>query len=79
MKKLASVTLLAGLGILTGCAQDKGIDWGSTPAYSSRENGQRIVRNWGYEGGQLVDDWDSFWLLTPASDLTMWNVQTSSP
>lgn len=73
MKKLALLGLLAI--ILTGC----GVDWGSTPAYSSRERNQQIWRNWNYEGGMMVDDVDSFLLLRPASGLTMWNVRTPSP
>ena len=78
MKKLAIVAIVACLGLVgSGCAQN--IDWGSTPAYSSHENGQRIVRNWGYDGGQLVDDVDSALLLVPASGMTMWNVRTPYP
>lgn len=79
MKKLAIVVMVAGLGLVgSGCTQNN-VDWGSTPAYSSRENNQRIMRNWNYEGAQMVDDVDSALLLVPASGMTMWNVRTPYP
>jgi len=53
--------LLAG-----GCA---------TPGYSASERSQLIQRDFDYNGGQMIDDWDSFWLLRPASHLTTWSVQ----
>jgi len=71
MKKLSLLCLL--MLVLTGC----GVDWGSTPAYTSRERNQQIWRNWNYEGAQMVDDWDHFWLLRPSSSLTLWNVHSS--
>ena len=61
-------TLMAGLLLLgsTGC---------QTPAYSSQERFQMIGRNWGYEYEQINDDVDTFWLLRPATELTVWHVQ----
>lgn len=67
-KKLAVIGLLATM--LGGC----GVDWGSTPTLSSKQRSAQIWRNWNYEGAQAVDDWDHFWLLRPASGLTIWNV-----
>lgn len=67
MKTLVLGTLLLGLSVLaTGCA---------TPAYSARERGQMIVRNWDYEWKQAQDDIDSVLLLRPAGHLTVWNVR----
>lgn len=36
---------------------------------------QEIDSNWAYEGQQAVDDLDSFLLLRPSSDLTMWDAR----
>ena len=78
MKNLAKFGAACGLAVLAvGCAQPG--DIGATPGYSAHQNGQRIVLNWDYEGKQAVDDWDDFWLLTPASKMTIWNVRTSEP
>jgi hypothetical protein len=78
MKKIATLSLLAaGLLALTlaggGCARPGEFGW--TPAYSAKERGELIARNWDYEGKQLMDDMDSALLLRPASHLTMWNVR----
>ncbi len=67
MRKIALLLLVAGTASLTtGCA---------TPAYSAKEREALIRRNREYEFRQAVDDWDSFWLLRPASRLTIWNVR----
>lgn len=67
MKLLPLIALLAGSMLLTtGCG---------TPGYSATERNQQIARNWSYEGGQAVDDFDHILLLRPASHLTLWNVQ----
>jgi len=72
MKVLALLSLVFLSSLMAGCGQNR---WGSTPAYTASERDQQIARNWNYEGGQMVDDWDSFWLLRPASTLTIWNVR----
>jgi hypothetical protein len=67
MKRIALFGLLAaGTFLSTGCA---------TPAYSPQERNKMIARNQNYEFKQAVDDWDSFWLLRPASQLTIWHVR----
>lgn len=72
--KLAVLLLLSVSGmLLSGCARPG--ELGYTPGYSAKERDQQIARNWDYDGKQLVDDWDSFWLMRPASSLTIWNVR----
>ena len=68
MKKFLLLLILCG-GMMTsgGC--------GSTPAYSAKERGQLIWRNWNYDGAQAMDDVDMLLLLRPAGRLTMWNVR----
>ena len=67
MKRIALFGLLAaGTFLSTGCA---------TPAYSPRERNKMIARNWNYEARQAVDDFDSLFLLRPASRLTIWHVR----
>jgi hypothetical protein len=68
MKRIAMFLLLAGT-VLTcgGCL--------GTPGYTGRERARMIGRSWSYEGGQLVDDFDSFMLLRPPSKMTTWNVR----
>ena len=67
MKLIALLALLCGFVFLsTGC---------TTPAYSAKERRTMISRNQRYEARQVVDDWDTFWLLRPASHLTIWNVR----
>jgi len=68
MKTLALLTALMVTlsSFSTGC---------QTPGYTAQERFQLIGRNWGYEWEQLNDDVDSFFLLRPASHLTIWNVQ----
>ena len=68
MKKFFLLLILVGtIGLSGGC--------GSTPAYSSRERGQNICRNWNYDGAQAMDDIDHLLLLQPTGRLTLWNVR----
>ena len=70
MKKLVLLALLATISFLsTGC--------GATPAYSGRERGRLIARNWGYQGRQINDDIDHLLLLRAGGNLTKWNVKAS--
>ena len=49
---------LAGLALTVGgCARPGEFGW--TPAYTAKERGDLIARNWDYEGKQLMDDVDS--------------------
>ena len=69
LKNRSSLLLLALAGLAvssTGC---------STPAYSARERGQMIARNWGLEWQMAQDDVDEALLLHPVSTLTRWNVR----
>ena len=71
MSKLLKAVSLLALAVLPvtsgGCL--------APPAYTPLERYQMIGRNIDYEGRQAVDDWDHFWLLRPASRLTIWNVR----
>jgi hypothetical protein len=72
-KSLTIVTLVA-TGLLTvGCARPG--EFGYTPAYTSKERGEQIARNWDLEGKQSQDDIDSIFLLRPSSKLTIWSVR----
>ena len=73
MRKLLALVLLAGAMVGTGCARPNEVGW--TPAYTSTEREQAILRNWDYEGKQSQDDIDHILLLRPASHLTVWNVR----
>lgn len=78
MRTLALFGLLvASVALSTGCAPTKlgRTEWGYTPGYTAAEHSDMILRNWDYEGKQIVDDLDSFFLLNPASTLTTWNVR----
>jgi hypothetical protein len=75
MKKLV-LTGLIGLGMsafLSGCARPGEVGW--TPAYTANENGQRILRNWDYDGKQLIDGIDYVLLVDQPSHMTIWNVR----
>jgi hypothetical protein len=75
MRKLTLTgLLLIGATLFSGCTTPP-IDWGSTPAYSSRERGRLIWRNWNNEGAQINDDIDSALLLRPQSRMTIWHVR----
>jgi hypothetical protein len=68
MRTLALFGLLAA-GLMTGGCF-------GTPGYSPSERNDAIIRNYNYEGGQMVDDFDHAILMNPpASRLTHWNVQ----
>ncbi len=70
MKTLVLVALVAGLTLLsTGC--------GATPAYSGRERGRLIARQWNIEGRQLNDDVDHILLLRGGGNLSIWHVKGS--
>jgi hypothetical protein len=74
MKKFVYCGLVAcALFVMSGCARPFEIGW--TPAYTARERGDMIARNWDYEGKQMMDDIDYVLLLRPASHLTIWNVR----
>jgi hypothetical protein len=76
MSKIRLLSLLAIAAFLgTGCARPN--EFGYTPAYTAKERGDQILRNWDLEGKQLVDDVDHDLLLRPASNLTIWNVHNS--
>jgi hypothetical protein len=67
MRKLILIgSSLVSLLMAGGCA---------TPGYTAAERSQLIQRDFDYNGGQMIDDWDSVFLLRPASHLTIWNVQ----
>lgn len=70
MKTLVLLASVAAFSFLaTGC--------GATPAYSGRERGRMIARNWDYEFKQMNDDIDHVLMLRGAGNLTIWNVQSS--
>ena len=70
MKTLVVLALIGAFSVLaTGC--------GATPAYSGRERGNMIARNWNYEFKQANDDIDHILLLRGGENLTIWNVQGS--
>lgn len=69
MKFVALLVVLAGMMVTqTGCLF-------RTPAYTASERHALIKRNVVYEAQQITDDWDHFWMLRPASQLTIWNLQ----
>lgn len=68
MKRLSILAVLFGAMISSaGCF--------GTPGYTGEERNRMIGRTWSYEGGQLVDDFDSVLLLRPPSRNTIWNVR----
>ena len=70
MKKLVVLAFFVASSVLSfGC--------GATPAYSGKERGRMIARNWGYEARQMNDDIDHLLLLRGGGTLTKWNVQAS--
>jgi len=70
MKKLALLLLCLAA---TGCARPGEVTW--SPAYSRDELNRDILRNWDWEGKQIVDDVDHILLLRPMGHLTMWNLR----
>ena len=70
MKTLVLLALISAFSVLaTGC--------GATPAYSGKERGRMIARNWDYEFKQMNDDIDHLLLLRGGGNLTIWHVQGS--
>jgi hypothetical protein len=68
MRTLALIGLLAAALTTAGCF--------GTPAYSPSERNDMIFRNYNYEGGQMVDEFDTDVLMArPVSHMTYWNVQ----
>jgi hypothetical protein len=68
MRILALIGLLGCAVLTTGCF--------GTPGYSAAERNDMIFRNYNYEGGQMIDDFDNDILMSrPASSLTSWNVE----
>jgi hypothetical protein len=67
MKKFALALVgLAALFANSGC---------NTVAYSAKERGQMIARNWDLEYRMIQDDIDMVLLLRPVSSLTTWHVR----
>jgi hypothetical protein len=78
MKKLAFLALaVTSLSLSTGCSKTYRLenDFGSTPAYSSRERWQRIQRGWDYDIKEMNDDVDTVLMLGQPSHLTIWNIR----
>ena len=73
MKKPGMILLIAASLLGLGCARPN--ELGYTPAYTTRERTQMILRNWDYEGKQKDDDIDMILMLRPASHLTIWDVR----
>ena len=68
MKTLSKFVLLIAAVAATGCARPFEVGW--TPAYTDKERGQQIARNWDWEGKQVIDDVDHVMLLRPMGQLT---------
>ncbi len=75
MKKLTLMSILAVAGLsVVGCARPG--ELGYTPAYSAKERGDMIARNWDLEGKYMQDSIDEDILMVrPASNLSIWNVR----
>jgi hypothetical protein len=69
---LIGVFVLSGLSSV-GCARPG--EFGYTPAYTTKERGEQIARNWDLEGKQSQDDIDDYLLLRPASKMSIWSVR----
>ena len=72
MKRL-SMLLLAGGLLMVGCARPGEVGWST--AYSRQELDRQILRNWDWDGKQLVDDVDHALLLRPIGHLTVWELR----
>lgn len=68
MKRFVMSALLSGVVVLSGGCL-------GTPGYSGVERNRQIARNWSFEGGQAVDDFDHILLLRPPSRMTTWNIR----
>ena len=73
MRKVALLGLLVVSSMAVGCARPNEIGW--TPAYTTRERGDQVARNWDMEGKMIQDDIDRALLLRPMSQLTDWYVR----
>jgi hypothetical protein len=74
MSKISLLSILAIAAFLTtGCARPNELGYSS--AYTAKERGDQIARNWDLQGKQVVDDIDHILLLRPASNLSIWNVR----
>lgn len=78
MSKL-TLAMFVGLSaaMLGGCmdARIGKVDPFATPAYSGKERGEMIARNWEMEWKMMNDDIDSVMLFRPVSSLSVWNVR----
>ena len=75
VRRLALIALaVGGLGLVEGCTQGLAPEFGSTPAFSTKERFARIGRNIGLESQMANDDLDHLFLLRPVTGLTEWNL-----
>ena len=80
LKSLCVALVLGGSAFfMGGCAHDGlGTDLLAPPAYSGKENAQRIWRYAAYDWSQVIDDFDKDVTMTrPSSRLFAWNVRQS--
>ena len=73
MKRTALLLLVLAGVTITGCARPGEVGWGT--AYSRQELDRQILRNWDWEGKQLVDDVEHAMLLRPMGHLTLWDLR----
>jgi hypothetical protein len=73
MRNVVALGLLVVSAMSVGCARPNEIGW--TPAYTTRERGDQVARNWDMEGKMIQDDIDRALLLRPMSQLTDWYVR----
>jgi hypothetical protein len=71
--KRFSMLLLLGAMVVTGCARPGEVGWST--AYNRTELDRQIVRNWDWDGKQMVDDIDHTLLLRPMGHLTIWDLR----
>ena len=75
VRRLALLGLALGaLAASEGCTRSFAPEFGSTPAFSTKERFARISRNIGLEAQMANDDIDHVLLLRPVTGLTEWNV-----
>lgn len=67
MRIFVLIGLLAGAAFVSGGCE--------TLAYSAQERSAMINRTWSIEAREAVDDFDSFLLLRPPSQMTIWHVR----
>ena len=77
MKKFSTLLCLSAVAFVatfaSGCARPN--EWGYTVAYTDKERGDQILRNWDLEGKEMNDDIDEALMLRPVGHLTIWSVQ----